>query len=79
MAKPHARRKVQFESHGSQSASNDAKTVDAQPRSPGTVATSDGIAILNDLPAFLPVQKAEIALLRAFLADEIDAILRSGD
>jgi len=36
-------------------------------------------AIILDLPATLSPTKAEIALLRAFLADEIDAILRSGD
>jgi hypothetical protein len=36
-------------------------------------------AIKNDLPAKLPPTKAEIALWRAFLADEIEAILRDGE
>ena len=36
-------------------------------------------AVIADLPATLSPTKAEIALLRAFLADEIDAILRDGD
>ena len=36
-------------------------------------------AIKNDLPAKLSPTKAEIALWRAFLADEIEAILRDGE
>lgn len=33
----------------------------------------------SDLPSDLPVDKRELALWRAFLADEIEAILRDGD
>jgi hypothetical protein len=36
-------------------------------------------AIKNDLPAKLSPTKAEIALWRTFLADEIEAILRDGE
>ena len=35
--------------------------------------------IISDLPATLSPTNAELALLRAFLASEIDAILRDGD
>ena len=35
--------------------------------------------IQSDLPAKLSPTKAEIALWRAFLADEIEAILRDGE
>lgn len=38
-----------------------------------------GPTVISDLPKALSPTKAEIALLRAFLADEIDAILRDGD
>ncbi|MDD3798858.1 MAG: hypothetical protein PHE36_06745 [Novosphingobium sp.] len=42
-------------------------------------ATTDGdIAMRSDLPRHLPVLRDEIALLRAFLAREIDAILFEG-
>jgi hypothetical protein len=37
-----------------------------------------GPAVISDLPKALSPTKAEIALLRAFLADEIDAILCDG-
>lgn len=35
----------------------------------------DGIAIISDVPEPLPVTAEEIGLLRAFLRDEISAIL----
>lgn len=35
--------------------------------------------IQSDLPAKLSPTKAEVALWRAFLADEIEAILRDGE
>lgn len=47
-------------------------------RGSGRLVTPDP-AVISDLPAALSPTKAEIALLRAFLADEIDAILRDGD
>ena len=43
------------------------------------VAAPPDPPVVSDLPAALSPTKAEIALLRAFLADEIDAILRDGD
>ena len=36
-------------------------------------------AIHSDLPAKLSPTKAELAIWRAFLAEEIDAILRDGE
>jgi hypothetical protein len=36
-------------------------------------------AIQSDLPAKMSPTKAELALWRAFLAEEIDAILRDGE
>ena len=36
-------------------------------------------AIQNDLPAKLSPTKAELAIWRAFLAEEIDAILHDGE
>jgi hypothetical protein len=36
-------------------------------------------AIQSDLPAKLSPTKAELAIWHAFLADEIDAILRDGE
>lgn len=44
----------------------------------GTPVTPDR-KIISDLPATLSPTNAELALLRAFLAEEIDAILRDGD
>lgn len=41
--------------------------------------TPDGYAVQSDLPESLPVTAAEIALLRAFLSDEINAILYGED
>lgn len=38
-----------------------------------------GVQLISDLATALSPTKAEIALLRAFLADEIDAILLDGD
>jgi hypothetical protein len=35
--------------------------------------------VTTELPQRLPVMKAEMAIWRAFLADEIEAILRDGD
>jgi len=36
-------------------------------------------AVVCDLPSNLSPTKAEVSLWRAFLADEIDAILRDGE
>ena len=48
-------------------------------RNTGRRRVEPDIPIFSDLPASVSPTKAEIALLRAFLADEIDAILRDGD
>jgi hypothetical protein len=47
--------------------------------SPSVSSKAGGPAVISDLPKAISPTKAEIALLRAFLADEIDAILRDGD
>ncbi|NGO62460.1 hypothetical protein G6N76_02145 [Rhizobium daejeonense] len=39
----------------------------------------DGIAVISDVPESLPVTAEEIGLLRAFLRDEISAILHGDD
>jgi hypothetical protein len=37
------------------------------------------LEVTADLPRRLPLMKSELAIWRAFLADEIEAILRDGD
>lgn len=41
--------------------------------------TRRGVRIVSDLPDRLPITTEEIGLLRAFLAEEISAILRGED
>ena len=48
-------------------------------RNTGRSRVEPDIPLFSDLQASVSPTKAEIALLRAFLADEIDAILRDGD
>lgn len=48
-------------------------------RNAGSRCRNPEVRLYSDLPASVSPTKAEIALLRAFLADEIDAILRDGD
>jgi len=43
------------------------------------IGKGDGAWVVSDLPSALCPTKAEIALLRAFLAEEIEAILRDGE
>lgn len=47
----------------------------AAPVEDGAKVTHDGYVVRCDLPLTLPITKDEIALLRAFLAVEINAIL----
>ena len=46
---------------------------------PTAFKNSDGITVVSDLPGSLPVVREEVALLRAFLSDEIRAILNDED
>lgn len=45
------------------------------PAVPLRAATNDELAVVSDLPRQLPVVREEIAMLRAFLSCEINAIL----
>lgn len=47
----------------------------AAPVDKGAKVTHDGYVVRCDLPEILPITKEEVALLRAFLAVEINAIL----
>jgi hypothetical protein len=63
----------------SSEADSDEQSPLARKSCPGTVPASfrnaDGILVSSDLPDRLPVLRDEVALLRAFLAAEIKAIL----
>jgi len=44
-------------------------------KKPGERPASDSVRVVIDVPRLLPIRREEIALLRAFLSDEIEAIL----
>lgn len=75
MAKSHARRR-QPESSAKTTAPKCHKRalITAEQK-----AVRAGRVLITDLPVSLPVDKRELALCRAFLAEEIEAILRNGD
>jgi hypothetical protein len=43
--------------------------------SPATRSSDPGTGVITDLPTVMPVLREEVAILRAYLAREIDAIL----
>lgn len=47
----------------------------AVPPPPVSLPASDEQAVVSDLPAAMPVLRDEVAILRAYLGREIDAIL----
>ena len=69
--------------HGREEKEAGERTSCAAPRHPVHPSphrrTQDGYTVYSDLPGALPVTSDEIALLRAFLADEIRTILFDDD
>ena len=62
----------QSDQHPTESTRQD-RPANAERRDDGSV---NGVCVVSDLPLHIPVDSAEIALLRAFLSDDIGAIMQ---